>query len=230
MKGFSVRVDQNKKNKDDVITHKYLRCNKVGKPKSKRNLDMLAKSSMCGRKISFQVSDCKAHIVVQVSEATSTFVICKFVGWHNCPLVESSNRDFTKVGRKLSLSTKYFINHMTLNRIGPTVSHSLQVSMKGDHHNVKGTPTDFCVVNSNLRHVFWADEISKKNYEVFGDILPFDATYYTNKMDNNRERNLGKRPADDTTEDEECRMRQMIPLADIFPGDWYPDMIHTWIS
>ncbi|KAD3642320.1 hypothetical protein E3N88_31544 [Mikania micrantha] len=31
-------------------------------------------------------------------------------------------------------------------------------------------------------HVFWTDEISNKNYEVLGDVLAFDATYYTNKQ------------------------------------------------
>ncbi|KAD3068782.1 hypothetical protein E3N88_36662 [Mikania micrantha] len=141
-----------------------------------------------------------------VIKATSAFVIYKFVECHNHPLVETYNRDFTKAGRKLSFSTKQFIHHMTLNNIGPTIAHRLQVSMKGGHHNVKGTPTDFknfsrairlfignrdsqllldrlrdrvknlpdfffdfSVVKGELRHVFWADEISRKNYEVFGN-------------------------------------------------------------
>ncbi|KAD3336410.1 hypothetical protein E3N88_31929 [Mikania micrantha] len=37
------------------------------------------------------------------------------------------------------------------------------------------------ILHEVLRHVFWVDEISRKNYEVFGDVLAFDATYYTNK-------------------------------------------------
>ncbi|KAD0618056.1 hypothetical protein E3N88_43971 [Mikania micrantha] len=141
--GFSVRVGQTKRNKDDVITHKYLRCNKSGRPQSKRKFDTLAESSLHFRKSSYQVTDCKAHIGVQVNEATSTFYVYKFVECHNHPLVEPYNRDLTKAGRKLSFSTKQFIHHMTLNRIGPTIAHRLQVSMKGGHHNVKGTPTDF---------------------------------------------------------------------------------------
>ncbi|KAK1411427.1 hypothetical protein QVD17_37976 [Tagetes erecta] len=40
---------------------------------------------------------------------------------------------------------------------------------------------DFVVQNGKLRSVFWADEISKLNYEAFGDVLAFDATYQTNK-------------------------------------------------
>ncbi|KAD4888946.1 hypothetical protein E3N88_21019 [Mikania micrantha] len=141
--GFSVRIGQTKKNKDDQVTHKYLRCNKAGRPQSKRRFDTLDESSMYVRKSSFQVTDCKARISVQVSEAESTFVVYKFVECHNHPLIEPYNRDFTKAGRKLSFSTKQFIHHMALNRIGPTIAHRLQVSMKGGHHNVNGTPTDF---------------------------------------------------------------------------------------
>ncbi|XP_022022514.1 protein FAR1-RELATED SEQUENCE 5-like isoform X2 [Helianthus annuus] len=40
---------------------------------------------------------------------------------------------------------------------------------------------DFVVEKGQLRSIFWADEISKINYEVFGDVLAFDATYHTNK-------------------------------------------------
>ncbi|XP_076918408.1 protein FAR1-RELATED SEQUENCE 7-like [Bidens hawaiensis] len=38
-------------------------------------------------------------------------------------------------------------------------------------------------VNSNgeLHRLFWADEISKKNYLAFGDIISFDVTFKTNK-------------------------------------------------
>ncbi|KAK9077869.1 hypothetical protein SSX86_006207 [Deinandra increscens subsp. villosa] len=37
------------------------------------------------------------------------------------------------------------------------------------------------VVNNELRFLFWADGISRCNYEVFGDVLAFDATYKTNQ-------------------------------------------------
>uniref|UniRef100_A0A251RS77 Putative MULE transposase domain, FHY3/FAR1 family n=1 Tax=Helianthus annuus TaxID=4232 RepID=A0A251RS77_HELAN len=40
---------------------------------------------------------------------------------------------------------------------------------------------EFVVEKGQLRSIFWADEISKINYEVFGDVLAFDATYHTNK-------------------------------------------------
>ncbi|XP_022041287.1 protein FAR1-RELATED SEQUENCE 5-like [Helianthus annuus] len=39
----------------------------------------------------------------------------------------------------------------------------------------------YSVENGEIRHMFWADEISKVNYQAFGDVLAFDATYQTNK-------------------------------------------------
>ncbi|XP_057452577.1 protein FAR1-RELATED SEQUENCE 5-like [Lotus japonicus] len=35
--------------------------------------------------------------------------------------------------------------------------------------------------DGKLQHLFWADGISQKNYEVFGDVVAFDATYGKNK-------------------------------------------------
>ncbi|XP_076925741.1 protein FAR1-RELATED SEQUENCE 5-like [Bidens hawaiensis] len=35
--------------------------------------------------------------------------------------------------------------------------------------------------NGELTRLFWADEISKKNYLAFGDVIAFDATFKTNK-------------------------------------------------
>jgi len=35
--------------------------------------------------------------------------------------------------------------------------------------------------NNRLKHVFWADGISRKNYCLFGDAFSFDTTYGTNK-------------------------------------------------
>ena len=37
------------------------------------------------------------------------------------------------------------------------------------------------VVDGELRSLFWADDVSKCNYEAFGDVLGFDATYHTDQ-------------------------------------------------
>ncbi|KAL8224695.1 hypothetical protein R6Q57_017252 [Mikania cordata] len=51
---FSVCIAQSKKWKG-VVTHKYVRCNKVGKPQSKRNFDTLVESSLNVRQSSFKL-------------------------------------------------------------------------------------------------------------------------------------------------------------------------------
>ncbi|XP_076954728.1 protein FAR1-RELATED SEQUENCE 5-like [Bidens hawaiensis] len=89
------------------------------------------------------LTDCKVHLGVSFCRDTSKFIVLKFVEEHNHSLVETFNRDLTKISRKLSFSTKKFIHQMSLNRIGPTVAHHLLVSIKGGHHNVRGTPIDF---------------------------------------------------------------------------------------
>lgn len=35
--------------------------------------------------------------------------------------------------------------------------------------------------NNHLTHLLWADGISRRNFQVFGDVVSFDATYRTNK-------------------------------------------------
>ncbi|XP_076951218.1 protein FAR-RED IMPAIRED RESPONSE 1-like [Bidens hawaiensis] len=45
-----------------------------------------------------------------------------------------------------------------------------------------GYSFDYTVnTNGELDRLFWADDISKKNYLAFGDIISFDATFKTNK-------------------------------------------------
>ncbi|XP_076881738.1 protein FAR1-RELATED SEQUENCE 5-like [Bidens hawaiensis] len=39
---------------------------------------------------------------------------------------------------------------------------------------------EYLAKDGELRNMFWADDISRSNYKLFGDVLAFDATYYTN--------------------------------------------------
>lgn len=215
--GFSYRKGQTNIKKG-VVNHKYLRCNKASKPQANRKFDTMLESSLKMRQSSFSVTDCKANICVKVIGEMSSFKIAKFVEEHNHPLVEPYNRDLTKISRKLPFSSQQFIHKMSLNKIGPVIAHRCLVSMKGGHHNVNGTATDFknfsqsmrlfigerdsqlvidrlrdrkegmpsfyydfVVEDGKLKSLFWADEISKLNYDVFGEVLAFDATYHTNK-------------------------------------------------
>ncbi|KAJ0935125.1 putative transcription factor FAR family [Helianthus annuus] len=215
--GFSIRKGQTKRWKG-FVTHQYIRCTKYSKPQIRRKTDTLEESTLTIRQSNFTVTDCKASILVKFTEGSSMCTVVGFHEHHNHPFVERFNRDLSRISRKLPFTSKQFIHNMSLNRIGPIVSHRVLVSLMGGHHNVRGTPTDcknwsqsvrlyisdcdaqlvidrlkerseslpdfyyeFVVEKGQLRSIFWADEISKINYEVFGDVLAFDATYHTNK-------------------------------------------------
>ncbi|XP_076960457.1 protein FAR1-RELATED SEQUENCE 5-like [Bidens hawaiensis] len=112
------------------------------------------------RQKTFTVTDCKAHVGVSFCRETCNFILSKFVEDHNHCLVDTFNRDLTKISRKLSFSTKKFIHQMSLNRVGPTVAHRLLVSIKGGHHNVRGTPIDFKNFYNGMR-IFIGDRDSQ---------------------------------------------------------------------
>ncbi|XP_076896789.1 protein FAR1-RELATED SEQUENCE 5-like [Bidens hawaiensis] len=49
--------------------------------------------------------------------------------------------------------------------------------------NVKNFTFKSRVVGTELTSLFWVDNISKINYEAFGDVMAFDSTYHTNMYD-----------------------------------------------
>ncbi|KAK9071997.1 hypothetical protein SSX86_008428 [Deinandra increscens subsp. villosa] len=213
--GFNVRIGQHKKCRiRGCVVLKYFRCNRSGKPQSKKKFD----SSTSCRQSTYKRNDCQAHVLLRFCPTKGVVSVIKFSEGHNHSLVEGFNTDLSKISRKLSFSTQKFIHNMSLNSVGPVKAHRYMVSMMGGHHNVNGTPMDFknfskntrmfigdrdsqlvlnrlnerarmlpdfyldyLVVEGKLRCLFWADEISKINYEAFGDVLAFDATYQTNK-------------------------------------------------
>ncbi|KAD3640403.1 hypothetical protein E3N88_29626 [Mikania micrantha] len=150
---------------DDVVFmyDRYMMCTKVGKPHGVV-FDSLDKSPI--RRTNFKVTDCKARIKVRYIEDTSNFQLYEHIENHNHGLINSDNLDLSKKKRRLNFSDKEYIAKCCLANVGPSKAHRLQVALKGAHHIVRG--------------IFWADDVSKKNYKVFGDVLAFDATYQTN--------------------------------------------------
>ena len=214
--GFYPRLGTIKRFKG-VITHRYITCSKAGKPKLQDFDSMETSSITTSRRSSYTVTNCKARIKLSAIFGTPKFHLYGFVETHNHCLVDTNNIEFTQQRRKISYSDYQFIHKLSLNNIGPSIAHKLQCSLKGGHHNVHGTKTDykntsrdirlfigdrygqmivdtlnsratnlnnfffeFTFVGTELRSLFWADDVSKCNYEAFGDVLAFDATYHTN--------------------------------------------------
>ncbi|KAD2394131.1 hypothetical protein E3N88_41108 [Mikania micrantha] len=168
--------------------------------------------------ITHRVTDCKALIRLKAIKGEPKYLLYEFVENHNHELISSDNMDLTRKGRHLNFEDIQFVHKMSLNKVGPTVAHRSQTSLKGGHHNMRGTRSaftnvsrditmfigdrdiqlvvqeleeraknlpnfsyDFFHVGHELKAIFWADDLSKVNYRMFGDVLGFDATFSTNK-------------------------------------------------
>ncbi|KAD2393198.1 hypothetical protein E3N88_40175 [Mikania micrantha] len=57
-------------------------------------------------------------------------------------------------------------------------SENMDLTRKGKHLNFE----DVHFVHGVLQAIFWADDVSKFSYQLFSDVLAFDATYSTNKF------------------------------------------------
>ncbi|KAD4584221.1 hypothetical protein E3N88_21822 [Mikania micrantha] len=203
--GFCTRLGAMKKNKDGVITHRYMMCTKAGKPHGVV-FDSLDKSPI--RRTNFKVTDCKARIKVRYIKDTSSFQLYEHIENHNHGLINSDNLNLSKKKRRLNFSDKEYIAKCRLANVGPSKAHRLQVALKGGHHMVRGIKTDFknfgrdvsvfikkgdaqmfvnrmterseqlinftfkChCIDYEVRGLFWADDVSKKNYKVCGNVL-----------------------------------------------------------
>ncbi|XP_021733079.1 protein FAR1-RELATED SEQUENCE 5-like [Chenopodium quinoa] len=85
--------------------------------------------------------------------------------------VSSSKNDFKNFTRDLKVYVSYADDAMFVQYLEQKVKTS-----KGGYY------FDYCVDESrHLTHVFWADAIGRRDYQLFGDSLSFDSTYDTNK-------------------------------------------------
>ncbi|KAK9075528.1 hypothetical protein SSX86_003852 [Deinandra increscens subsp. villosa] len=216
--GFSTKLAQSKKQKKTgKVTMRYLSCSRGAKPTSKEKNEVDSTEISPTRLTSFKRTDCKAIMKIRVVKNTTQWEVFKFNEVHNHGLLSQDNLDFLRKRRKLTFCEQEFINKCRLARIGPTKAHTLQVALKGGHHNVRGTKNDFknwsrdnngyigkrdaqmfvdkmlersknlenfsfnyLAHDKKIRCLFWADGVSKRNYNVFGDVIAFDATYDTN--------------------------------------------------
>ncbi|XP_076953234.1 protein FAR-RED IMPAIRED RESPONSE 1-like [Bidens hawaiensis] len=130
---------------------------------------------------------CRAQIFLK-SDDGLRFEINDFVEGHNHELVmqkafnimRTKYRGFEQVGATKD-DCKNFKQSLTC-YIGEYDAEMVVQRLSGKKNCCDGYSLEY-TVNSNgeLDRLFWADEISKKNYLAFGDIISFDATFKTNK-------------------------------------------------
>lgn len=152
---FSIRKSTTKRKNGD-ITHKYILCNKAGKPRKKVVKDTLAEkqqndsSQMEGdkknrenRNSNFIVTDCMACVRFKKIHGTTAYKLYDFTENHNHPMLDENNMDLLTAKRKLDFSDKMFIHRASLSNIGPTKAHRLRVAFMGGYHKVRGKPSDW---------------------------------------------------------------------------------------
>ncbi|KAD3640385.1 hypothetical protein E3N88_29608 [Mikania micrantha] len=83
-------------------------------------------------------------------------------------IVRGTKTGFKNFGRDVSMFIKKGDAQMFVNRM--TKRSEKLISFMFNCH----------CIDYEVRSIFWADDVSKKNYKVFGDVLAFDATYQTN--------------------------------------------------
>ncbi|KAK9048213.1 hypothetical protein SSX86_032824 [Deinandra increscens subsp. villosa] len=204
--GFDTRLstvkkqDKRKKEagKDLKITHRYVLCTRAGNPSCEKD-DPLDVTSITNipRSTNIKVTSCTARIKVKLLKTCNLYKLYEFREAHNHPLVFSDNMDFMRKRRQLSFHAKEFIHKLSLARVGPNVAYRVQSALQGGSHNVKDAQMvkdmmeersknleNFyfeCIESDGeLKSLFWADTVSRCNYQVFGDVVAFDATYDTN--------------------------------------------------
>nr|GEZ67620.1 hypothetical protein [Tanacetum cinerariifolium] len=153
---FSVRKSGIKRKKGK-ITHRYVWCNKAGKPrkivetntsiedgkedgKEDDNEDGKIKRKC---RSSSTLTDCKARIGLKGIVGTYAYKVFDFVENHNHQVIDASNMDLSRALRQLEFSEYMFIHRASLSSIGPQKAHRLRVALLGGFDKVRGMPIDW---------------------------------------------------------------------------------------
>ncbi|GKA36948.1 FAR1-related sequence 5-like protein [Tanacetum coccineum] len=157
---FGVRKSGIKRHKGK-ITHRYVWCNKSGKPRKTVETNTLNEDANLEgkedeneegnrkrkRKSSSTLTNRKAKICLKAILGTNSYKLIDFVENHNHPLIDPSNMDLSRARRQLEFGEYMFIHRLSLSNIGPQKVHRLRVALLGGFDKVRGMPVDW----SNFR-------------------------------------------------------------------------------
>nr|GEX59967.1 hypothetical protein [Tanacetum cinerariifolium] len=184
---FSIRKSGIKRKKCE-ITHRYVLCNKAGKPRKTIETNTLIKDDNDDgkedenedgkikkkRRSSSTLTDCKARIGLKGIVGTNAYKKAQ-------RLRVALLGGFDKV-RGMPIDWNNFKRGMNM-FIGERDAQMLVDKMVKRQENVPEFSFYHHTINNKLVCMFWADETVKCNHGAFGDIVSFDATYDTNKYD-----------------------------------------------
>ncbi|GJS83903.1 FAR1-related sequence 5-like protein [Tanacetum coccineum] len=177
--------------------------NRAGKPRMSKEVNTLNEvdgedveipgNKKRKRRTKSQAINCPAKLCLKRIIGTETYRVLDFVENHNHPLMNLNNMNLSKARRQLHFDDYIFIHRASLSNLGPTRAHRLKFCACWDAQMLvdkmfkrKKHVPDFSfeyhtLPSKELVRLFWADETMKCNYNAFGDVVSFDATFHTNK-------------------------------------------------
>ncbi|XP_021975879.1 uncharacterized protein LOC110871425 [Helianthus annuus] len=170
--GFSVRISTLKSKPDPsnpsirIPTHRYLLCSKNGKPKH-NTFDSSLPPTNNKRRSRYTVSNCGACARFRYLETTRQFQLYSIVEQHNHCVISNENADLLRQNRQVTFEDQQFIHRVGLNKIGPSIAHNIQVSLKGGPQNVQGTTVGFKNVSRDFRLFVGPPEVEVKPYPCY---------------------------------------------------------------
>ncbi|XP_021998809.1 protein FAR1-RELATED SEQUENCE 5-like [Helianthus annuus] len=210
--GFSARKNTSWKS-GDLVKIRYIVCSKEGFHVSNAidscSVDENSKKIVRHNRGSKRIG-CNAHVKL-ILENNNMFKIYYFEKEHNHIFVEDEDIHFLPAARNIDYVKESFISGLSAINIGPVKAFNIMKTMYGGFCEVCASKVDCknnrrdlnlyigkydaeMVVrrlirkkeyspNRRLKGLFWADEQSKTNYTLFGDIVGFYATCKSNKYD-----------------------------------------------
>ncbi|KAK1379352.1 hypothetical protein POM88_026096 [Heracleum sosnowskyi] len=162
--GFTVRRSTEKTNNAGKTILKYFVCSRAGPNDYSESARGNSSYKHRNRKTVSAQCICPAKLSL-CADGENSFFVYKFIETHNHPFASKSGMQFLRCNRSLTDFHQHFI-----------VDADIQLTSDG------AFKYEYEIDSSNrLTRLFWADGIGRQNYEVFGDVVSFDATYRTNR-------------------------------------------------
>ncbi|KAK1365074.1 hypothetical protein POM88_040635 [Heracleum sosnowskyi] len=160
--GFNVRRETQRV-RGSIVVHKYVVCSKSGTHDTSMSIisdnssELSHVSASVGgpikkkRKTVTKKCGCNAKIVIK-NDGNGHFVIDRFIEVHNHPMVTEFGKQFLRANRSMNAVHRKFVVDAATTNLGSYRAHALFKSLTG-----------------------------RQSYDVFGDVISFDATYRKNK-------------------------------------------------
>ncbi|KAH9658300.1 protein FAR1-RELATED SEQUENCE [Citrus sinensis] len=192
--GFSVRKNKLRRSKSGRITIRRWVCNLKGY----RAERYLANDNIVREPRPITRTGCKASFRVNYDNSSGKYTVTEFRTEHNHPLtspnevhllrshwhVSEGDLAQAKALRHISVKTCQVVDYMDADRcaeIGDIDSMATIAYFTAKSDNDPGLYHEYTLDDENrLRNLFWTDYMARYDYECFGDVLAFDATYKTN--------------------------------------------------